>query len=345
MNGGVSKSSLSVAWHDPTCADAPAEWSKFVTAYQLLPVWDWAIIHAYAITSRPAVLAATVHSDSQVVALATARFVGPRTGRGAVPLMGLVDVDCLASSAMPGLALSDPDDPELLAEVLVALRAGLRQRFGVRVRGMMLRQIGSDWLPTVLRWPAVVRQGGPIGVFHNNFDDFDAYLATLRRTRRQSLRKLLHELDTDPGVRMAYTGHGDQPGPLTATEVCDLVNQVVDRHHTRWWLRKRYKTLELATAELAHPRTERLTYHDAEGRLLAYVLVGDHDRMPLLGTWGAPSLADGGRKGLWFHFQAVLIRWCIDTGREGLIAGQGSSEEKRRMGYRLHPQWAVLIPQ
>lgn len=336
--------SLSVAWHDPASVNNPAGWQEFITAHNLHPTWDWSIVHAYAATSRPAVLAATIHDGDRTVALATARFAGPRTGRGAVPLTGVVDVDCLASSALPGVMLADPDDPELLAEALVALRAGLRHRFGPRVRGVMFRQVGADWLPTLLRWPAVVRQGGPIGVWHNRFDDFDAYLSTLRRTRRQFLRKTMRELESDPDVRVAYTACGDQPGALTAEQVCDLVNQVIDRHHRKWWLRKRYKRPELAAAELAHPQVERLTYHDASGQLLAYVLVGDHDRMPLLGTWGAPSQEQGGRRGLWFHFQAFLIRWCIDTGREGLIAGQGTPDEKRRLGYDLQPQWAVLLP-
>lgn len=345
MSTEPSASDLSVSWHDPTRVDPPPGWSEFIAAHDLHPVWDWSIVHAYTTASRVKVVTATVHDGQRIRALATGRFPGPRTRRAGTPLAGVVDLDCLASSALPGLALSDPGDPELLAEVVAALRTALRRRFGRRVRGMMLRQVGEDWLPVALRWPAVVRQGGPIAVLRNRFASFDDYLASLSRGRRKSLRQLTRNLDADPDLRVSYTPRGDEPAPLTADQVCDLVNRVVDRHHHRWWLRKRYMRLELARAKLAHPRVGRLTYHDRAGRLLAYATIWDHPTMPVLGAWGAPSVAEGGRKGLWFHCESVLVRWCIDSGKAGMIAGQGNAEDKRRLGYQLQPQWTVLLPQ
>ncbi len=260
-------------------------------------------------------------------------------------MTGVVDVDCLASSALPGIALSDPDDLELLAEVVTALRIALRQRFGQRLRGLMFRQIGAEWLPALLRRPAVVRQGGPIAVFHNRFSDFDEYLKSLGRKRRQSIQSITRRLEADPDLRVGSTLWGKEPTPLTADEAAGLLKHVVDRHHQRWWLRKRYLHPDLAQAKLDHPQVDRITYHDHAGRLLAYATIWNHPTMPLLGAWGALQPNEGGRKGLWFHCQAKLAKWCIDRGLAGMIVGQGSPEEKRRLGYDLQPQWTVLLPQ
>jgi hypothetical protein len=337
-------SGLSVAWHDPGSADAPPGWAEFVAKHQLWPVWDWPIVHATAASSRVAVLVATVHDGPRLVALATARFPGLRAGRAAVPLAGVVDIDCLASGSTAGIALPGDAGLALRTEVVAGLRDALRGRYGRRVRALMFRQVDADWLPAVLGWPAVVRQGHPIAVFKNRFADFPQYTASLSRSRRWSLRKLVRELDADPDLSVAFTGRGDSPGPLSVGQVCALQAQVVDRHHQRWFLRKRLMQPRLARAELAHPQLHRLTYHE-RGRLLAYALVWDHPELPLAGTWGALAPADGGRDGLWFHFNAVLVRWCIETGRAGVTFGQGSAGEKRRLGYDLRRQWAVLVPQ
>src|SRR5690606_19274214 len=200
-----SMSALSVAWHDPYRAEAPPGWSEFITAHKLHPLWDWSIVSTYARVSRVMVITATIHDDHGVKALITGRFPGIRLRRAGRPLTGVVDVDCLASSALPGIALSDPDDLELLAEVVTALRIALRQRFGQRLRGLMFRQIGAEWLPALLRRPAVVRQGGPIAVFHNRFSDFDEYLKSLGRKRRQSIQSITRRLEADPDLRVGST--------------------------------------------------------------------------------------------------------------------------------------------
>ena len=46
---------------------------------------------------------------------------------------------------------------------------------------------------------------------------------------------------------------------------------------------------------------------------------------------GAATVAEGGRRDLWYHSNAELARWCIETGRKGYIGGQGSLTEKRRL--------------
>jgi hypothetical protein len=335
---------LTVAWHDPMSPTAPPGWSGFVATQALHGVWDWSVVHACATSAPVATLAATVHDGSQPRALVTARFPGPRAGRRAVPLAGVVDVDCLASGSLPGIAPAGDADPQLRTEIVAALRDALRRRYGARVRALMFRQVTEEWLPSILRWPAVAREGGPLAVFRNRFTDFDRYLASLHRDRRWSLRRVLRELAADPELTVSFTARGDPPKPLAVPEVCALLARVVDRHHRRWWLRKRYLAPPLARAQLAHRQVHRLTYHDG-ARLLAYALVWDHPRQPLLGTWGALPPAESGRNGLWFHMNAVLLRWCIEARADGVLAGQGSIVDKRRLGYDVCRQWAVLVPQ
>lgn len=335
---------LTVAWHDPTGPAAPPGWTGTVADHRLPGVWDWSIVHAVAVSGAQAVTAATIHDGPRVVALATGRFVGPRTGRARVPLAGVVDIDCLASASLPGIALAGPAGPDLREEVVAALREALRREYGRRVRALLFRQLDAQWLPAVLRWPAVVREGGPIAVFRNRFDGFDGYLATLSRRRRRTLRTLVRQIEADPRLAISFTGRGDPPAPLSVASVCALQDRVVDRHHRRRWLRKRRMPPVLAGAMLAHPGLRRLTYHH-DGRLHAYALLWDHPRLPDEHVWGAIAPAEGGRSGLWFHSQALLVRWCIETGRAGIRIGQGNQDEKRRLGYALDRQWAVLVPQ
>lgn len=359
---GLVSNGLEVAWHDPHAAAPPPEWDRFVEEQRLPRPWAWPIVRASATGHRMAVLTATIKDGPRVAALVTARFPGLRPGRGRVPLAGLVDVDCLASSSLPGIALAGEGagpvmagggtgagaraggDPRLRAAVVAALRDGLRREYGARVRAVMFRQVDREWLPAVLQWPAVVREGSPIAVFRNRFDSFDGYLAGLSTNRRRSLRKLIRRIDADPQVRVSFTGRGDPPEPVDIATLCGLHDQVLDRHHHRWWLRRRRLPSGLVAAQLADPGVHRVTYHGSAGRLLAFTLVWDHPTLPIAGAWGGLAPHAGGRDGLWFHVLALLIRWCVETGRTGIRLGQGSPGEKRRMGCELGRQWAVLIP-
>src|SRR5699024_10086912 len=110
------------------------------------------------------------------------------------------------------------------------------------------------------------------------------------------------------------------------------------RNHTKWWLRRRLLAVEVARAQLEHPGVERLTYHDRSGRLLAYALTWNHDVSPILGGWGMVSRDQGGPRNAWFHQATTHIRWCIESGRSQLVAGQGSLGDKVAVGYGLQRQ-------
>lgn len=333
---------LTVRLHDPHRADAPDGWTEFLAKERLPSVWSWPLVRAVAASARVAVLAGTVHDGDRLIGIVTGRFSGPRTRRGRVPLAGIADVDSLTTSSLPGIALAAGAEATTFGDTVASLRDALRSAYGGRVRGVMLRQVQADLLPAVLRWPAIVREGGPISLFANRFDSFDAYTRSLGK-RRWELRRV-YRIESDPDLVIESTVDGPVT-PVTAAELCRLVASVVDRHHSKWWLRKRYMSEVVAAAQLAAPGVHLRTYRDGSGRLLAVHQFFDHVDLPLSGAWGAYSVAEGGRRDLWYHSNAEIARWCIETGRRGYLGGQGSLTEKRRLGHEMLRQWAVLIPQ
>lgn len=331
---------LVVELHDPT-GPVPSGWEDWLAKSRQPAVWDWSIVGAVAL-DRPGVMAATVRDGDRVRGLLTGRFVGPR-GRGGRPLGGLLDLDSLVSSAVPGVVL-DEDEPDLLAATMAALRAALRKRYGARVAAVLARQVAAEDLPAVSSGASLIREGGPIAVFHNEYDDFDGYLADLSRSRRGSLRRVLRAFDADDQIDFAFTATGQQPGRLTVVDMQRLHEEVIDRNHTNRWLRRRLLNPALAGAQLTHPGVERLTYHRPSGELVAYSLVWNHDQAPILGGWGMVGLDRGGPRNAWFHQAALTLRWAVESGRSMVLSGQGSLKDKVDLGYRLHRQWAVLTP-
>jgi hypothetical protein len=341
---------LTVSLWSARTPEPPAGWREFVAEQRLAALWTWPFVNLAATLNRAAVLAATVRDGRRVRALLTGRFVGPRLRPGAVPLGGVFDVDCLLSASMPGVMLESGLDPAARAEVLTAtlaaLRATLRQRYGRRIGAVMLRQVSAEALPAVLRWPAIVREGGPIAVFHNSFADGDAYFASLSKSRRNSLRSMERRLHADSDVVVTSTLRGEAMSPpLRAADLQLLHRRTVDRNHARWYLRRRVVHLEMAKAQLEHPDVDWIAGHSTAGALLGYESLWQHPEWPYVGLGGSLSPADGGRKDLWFHRNLHLIRWCVESGRPGLVGGQGNMQAKRSLGCTPQRQWAVLIPQ
>ncbi|NUR52783.1 MAG: hypothetical protein HOV71_32040 [Hamadaea sp.] len=326
---------LTVRRHDPHRVAEPDGWTDFVAKNRLGVAWSWPLVHAAAAGGRQTALIGTLHDGSAVAGLVTGRFIGPRIGRQRAPLAGILDIDSLTTSCFPGIVTAQP---EAFGDAVHAVLAAVRG-----VQGVLLRQIIADTLPAVLRRPAITREGGPIAHFANRFGDFDAYAHSLGR-RRGPLRPVYNRLARDTDLVVESTMDGELSAPVTPLDLRRLVNLVVDRHHTRRWLRKRHLSEAVAAAQVGTPGVHLRTYRDRAGRLLAVHTVLDHPELPVSSAWGSLDLADGGRKDLWFHSNAELARWCIETGRAGFLSGQGSLTEKRRLGHELTRQWAVLIP-
>ncbi|GII78474.1 hypothetical protein Sru01_34560 [Sphaerisporangium rufum] len=337
---------LTVDWQDARRPRPPDGWAAFAAGRGLPVLWSWELVRLAATGARPAVLAGTLRDGGgdggTVRGLVTARFPGPRAGgRGTIPLAGVVDVDCVLSASLPGVVLSDP---ELYPAAVEAVRRAVLRAHGRRARALMFRQVSAEQLPAVTRWPAVVREGGPIAVFRNTHADFESYLRGLSKSRRWSLRQCLREIDADPDVTVSFRARGDRPHEVGPREFCALVDRTMNKHHRGRLLPRRPARPEVAAAQLDHPETRLAVYRGAGGRLLAVSMLLGAGRLPIYNAWGALGPAEGGRKGLWFHDNMLKVRWCIENGLDGFVSGQGTIPAKRSMGFETHRQWAVLVP-
>jgi hypothetical protein len=195
---------LTEALHDARRLNPPAGWEAFVRGQPLPSMWKWPMVGAAAMALGTAVVAATIHDGSNVRAIATARLTGLRSHRTAVPFAGVADVDCLTSASMPGIMYDAAGGASLYAEAVLALREALRRAYRHRIRAVMFRQVSAEMLPSVLRWPAIAREGGPIAFFRNTFADFDGYLASLTTSRRWSLRRSVREIEADEDLVISF---------------------------------------------------------------------------------------------------------------------------------------------
>jgi hypothetical protein len=303
---------------DPAGSAAPSWWASAVHDAQLHRVLDWPVMQTLAATRRDPVLVGAFRDGGKVVGLGSLRL------RGVKSLGMLVaDVDSMVVGAFPGIALTGGlpgtlhptggPPPELFAAAVRALEQALRQVYGRRVQAVMYRQIYRRELPHLLRGVTVVRAGVPALLLHNNFADYDAYLRTLRKSRRVDQQRLVRRIDADPSVTVHF-GPAAELGPEA----------------------------DLFATVLSLPDVLALSYTGPGGALIAATVTFDHPVAPILGPWGAVPLGGDRRSGLWFDHLARLIRWGIEQQRPLIIGGKGTTGPKEALGFVAEPQWSVL---
>src|SRR5437868_1747428 len=86
---------------DTSSAGAPSGWAAAIRDAGLHQVWDWPLVRAVHAETRGRVLAGLLRDGDRRVGLVTARL----TGVGRSPAIGMVDVDGVGTSALPGIAL------------------------------------------------------------------------------------------------------------------------------------------------------------------------------------------------------------------------------------------------
>jgi len=340
---------LALDWCDPTSAAVPAGWAECVRDAGLHQFWDWRVVHTVTAERGGGVVAGMLRDDRRVVGLVTGRLHTPLRRH---PMGGVADVEHLANGALPGIGLpgplpgslnpDGPPDPDLLPAAVRAVEAALRARFGRRLQAVAFRQIYAGELPAVQRGTTLVREGKSVGVLVNRFADYEDYLRSLSRSRRQDQRRLVRVIDADPELKVTF-GPRAESG-LDLDEFWRLTADVSRRNHLERWPPRRIWSRTLLDTLTALPDVQILTYTTpgADRRLVAATALFDHPIAPALGPWGAPPLGDGRRSGLWFDHFARQLRWMIDGGRRAVLAGKGAQEAKEALGFTFHPQWTVL---
>nr|BFE56195.1 GNAT family N-acetyltransferase [Dactylosporangium thailandense] len=328
---------LAVQFADPTAADPPAGWAELVRDAPLHPVWDWSLVRAVAAARRGATVAAVVRDGDRTAALVHARLIGPG---GTV-----ADVECPGSMSLPGVALPGdlppglaPGPHELLGAVTAAFEAALG-RHRRRIRAVSYRQVYPGALPVLARGVGLVRRGDDVAVLRNRFGSYEEYLATLPSKRRRDQGRLVRQTDGDPGVTVHF---GPAPERFDAAAFHALAEQTDRRNHRRRFPPRRRWSLEFHAAQAAVPGARLLRYTAADGRLVGATITFDHPSAPLAGPWAALDPHEGGRSGIWYEHFARSLRWAIESGRGGYIAGKGLMAQKAELGFEAVPQFTVL---
>lgn len=335
---------LSVELHDPRGPEAPPGWAELVDAGAVHATWSWPVVHAAARHLRGRLVAASILDNAEPVGVATAVL---RLGLGRRPHPGIADVAGIGSGCLPGIALRGqlpgplghgPADTALFEAAVRAFEAALRERYSRRIP-VLYRHVYADVLPVVMRGVSVVRAGAEVTVLRNTFDTFDAYLRTLRKSRRADQRRLLRQFDDNPDISIEF---GRQPDEADYPEMIRLADETARRNEGSRWMRPPRTPPAVQRALVSAPGGWLLRYRDHAG-LLAWGVTYDHPLTPLAGTWGSRDpKVERDRSGIWFDQLARTVKRVIETGRGGLIEGKGKVALKVDCGFSAVPQWSVL---
>lgn len=335
---------LDVCFHD-LAGPPPSGWDDYRRAARLTCAWDWALMRASGADGGPPRFAMTINDAGTLVGIAAARLPGVRLSPSALrglsaerrTALGVLDVDCLLSSALSGVVVDGGADGYLAA--LTALRRATRARFGRRVAAILLRQVPEPLLATATRFPSVVLEAPPIGRHVLAYDSFDAYFSGLSRSRRNEFR----QIERDADVVVTYTGRGDtRPERLDLDTMLALVNDTVLQHRAHRWSPIRLVGPTLLNAVAHHEDVELITYQDPAGDLLGYGLLLGGGSWPVSWVAGFRPHGPGVRSGLWFHRELLYTKRAIERGLPGYVSGARTDEAKIRLGHQMTPVWSVL---
>jgi hypothetical protein len=338
--------SYDVTFLDPRHDPEPAGWEPWRTATGRWANWAWPVLRAGAWHSRDPLLVALLRRhpadaggrDFAGVVTASVRGAVPRARFCAAdgwPLAGGVDVTAPQSSAQPGWWF-DTTDPGCRADMFRAYTRALRRERRLAAAAVLWRQVPPADLP-LLRRRVLTRATEPVAVLDTPFADRDAWLATLRKSRRTDLRRITRALDRDADVAVRA---GAVAGVVSAAELTRLARLNFDRHATvRMDRRTGMRTHGWHRALLDRDDVTAVAYRDGGGRLLGAGVVLDHAARPLWLSWGAePDV----RKHLYFDLYCRIVDIATARGTEAVVLGKGMAELKSDLGARLEPQYAVV---
>lgn len=331
---------------DPRVDPEPRYWADLRRRAGLRADWAWEVLAVQAWCARTPQFVTVLHGEGTPCGVVSSAWVGSRTRRHRFVSSerggswGGLDVRAPGTSSLPGWWFADAADGgcrELLTEYVPAMRRTL----GRGLRGLLLRQVPESGLSTVDGRFRLVRETESVAVLRTDiFGDRQDWMATLARKRRQNLRKIFGTVEEDETLDVRV-----MPGTaVDPAEVAELIrhNEIKHRDVPIVPLPQFVGYLERL---LRQPDVSVLRYVDrGSGRLLAIATIMDDPEWPVMRTWSALPVEEGGRPNLYFHFYGESVRWSIETGKRGVILGKKMSETKRTLGAELVPQYAAAVP-
>ncbi|WP_406136544.1 hypothetical protein [Streptomyces sp. NBC_01089] len=308
---------LIVETFDPRRDERPPWWEAFRHSAGLHVPWDWDLLRL-----APPSAVAVAFDGEDVVAAAVARRN-----------RGVADVRPLGGTAQPSWWTADPVPSPAVPR---SLARGLRAQLGFPVLGTLWRELDRDRAVALggVRFKCRIN---PVALLPIEWSDEEGWLRTLSSKRRRTLRATARAVARDEGLRLADGPVGD----LDADALIRLIrlNEVKyngPRHQSRMsdaWLRGLFRRRDVRA----------LSYHEADGRMLAAFTLIDHPTWPVVHRWGIVPAEEGARKDLYFHAYLRTVAWATSAGKQGLLLGKGLPDIKRRLGCRIEDRYAVLV--
>jgi hypothetical protein len=336
-------SSLTITVLDVRQDPEPDYWPALRAQAGLRADWSFDLLRIAADEAPSPLLVTVMRIDGEFVGVVCAVWTGVvpwrRTGRR--PLVGVLDVRSPCTSAVPGWWFTDALPPAERRQLFAAYARGMRRELGVRCRGILWRQVTSDLVLAAGRGGPLrfSREFAPCAVLPLRWATDQEWLASLRRSRRKSLRRNRRMIDADSGVTVTL-GSGRSLDP---DEFVRLVRAIDVRYGSEPWSVPMPKSREYLQALVARDDVLSVSYVDRDGRLIAIGTVFDHPTWPVSRHWGALSPEQGGRKNLWFDRYGRVVEWAIGAGKTGLVMGKGKAELKAELGAELIPQYTVAV--
>lgn len=333
---------------DPRRDGEPVWWESWRRRADLWANWAWPVLRSGTWTSRSALLLAVIWRDGAgegtgaagvVAATVSSPFVGrslcPAAGW---PTPGYLHVQAPQSSAQPGWWFDTDDRAERAAMFRAYVRAVRRELRGSAV-AVLWRQVGEADLGLIPR-PIRTRPTEPVAVLETIGTDRAGWLAMLRRSRRNDLKRIFRSVETDPELEVRI---GTAAEVVGAGELVRLARLNYDKHGVAAADRRTgLRTVAWHQALLDCPQIAAIAYRNRSGHLLGAGLVLEDARRPLWLSWGAEPVERGGRKGLYFDLFGQIVDRVVAQGRQGIVLGKGMAELKADLGARLVPQYAVV---
>jgi predicted N-acyltransferase len=318
---------------DPATDPEPPDWAPFVAAQQLYAPWDYGLLAIESAGGPRPVLLALIRRDGVLVAALTALVAGrgPRW----------VEVFQQWISGEPGWVFTDELDAVERKEILRSAERALCRYVGLSCLGVVYWHVSPSDLPLVAGFGRYLRRGAGTAVLDNTFASTHDWLGTLSRNRRASLRKLRRQLDADPNLVVRFEAARDD---LDGAELAAMLRAHRDKYGKPRHDSRNPITAEYLSALVARPDVRTMTYHDADGTLLAFSDLLDHPAHLQSQHFAAVPAGEGGRGHLYFDLYTRLVDHLIEHGGKSLSVGRGMADVKTRLGFRMRPLWLAVVP-
>jgi hypothetical protein len=326
---------------DPRDDPDPSAWSAFVRDQGLPAYWAYDLLAIASRDSRSPATLALMRDGDRVCGILCAVVSGLLGTPARYPRLGFVDVRLLGTRNT-AWHFADHVDAVARKAFLREFERAVYGRLGPGIRGVLYRAAPARDVPAVAGPARPVKAITADAAMRLTFASVDEWLATLTKSRRADLRRQARLIRDDPSLVARF---GFRRDDLDPADLASLLDRHLRRRQRRGWaVPARPLTAEYFAHVLRRDDVGVMSYHDSDGRLLAFGTLFDGGDWPVIGWWAALTPEEGGRKHIYFDHYIRLVAWAIAQGRRGLSAGRGLLAVKRSLGFSAVPMYLVAAP-